>query len=82
MSIGFTGVIFRVFATRFLKTVTVRFVGEYETEHTRTTSEGVRKKLKFQSKWLAELYAKRITNGQYHRYEGTDKDCGFRKPRY
>lgn len=79
MSYGFTGLIFNVFATRFMKTVTVRFTGAFETSTIITVKEGVSKKIKFKSKWLAHMYCSRINKGQYHRYSKTNIDCGFEK---
>lgn len=79
MSYGFTGRIFRIFSTRFFKTVTLSYVGEYETHDLRTTREKAYKKFKFKSRWLAELYSKRINRGDYARYDGTVYDTGFRK---
>ncbi len=79
MSYGFTGLIFRVFATRFINIVTVRFTGAYDLPDVTTVRNGVSKRLSFKSKWLAALYCARINKGQYHRYENSSKNCGFKK---
>lgn len=79
MSYGFTGLVFAVTATRFHKTVTIRFREEYETHSVRTVKEGVEKRLKFKSRWLAQLYMTRINRQQYNRYKNTDFHCGFSK---
>lgn len=72
MSYGFTGRIFRFTAKSFFKTVTVKFVGEYETHTIRTTATGFYKRVKLPSRWLAKLYAARINKNQYSRYNGTE----------
>lgn len=77
---SFTGIIHKIWATRFFRSVTVRFRGAYETKTTRTVSEGkLLKTFKFPSRWRAELYKQRINKGQFHRYIGTEYGIGLTK---
>lgn len=79
MSYGFTGRVFSIFSTRSFRTVTLNYVGEYETDDERTTKYRSYKRIKLKSRWLAELYNRRINKGDYARYNGTVCDTGFRK---
>lgn len=78
MAIGFTGLIFKVWATRFGRTVTIRFRGEYETRTLRTVREAVSRRVTLPSAWRAELYKRRVDKEQYHRYDNTPYVTGFR----
>lgn len=79
MTTGFTGLIFKVWATRMFRLVTVKYRGSYELPRIITVRDGIEKFIWFPSVWRAEMYRQRINKGQFKRYANTPYASGFCK---
>lgn len=73
MSNTIMGLVFRLGARSFLKTVNVYFVGDFKTSNgtMKPCTKDFYKKVKLPTRWRAKLFAARINKQQYWRYDGT-----------